>query len=757
MKKIIAAILTASLLITAPVSAETIYEENETTTVTRGVTLQKVNTFSENGWVKANILKIDMTDDSLDLKVLTSPTGTSSLSTVKKMAEHYDTKAAVNADFFNMVSGETNMLGMVYQNGELVSTPSKDNFVSFAITEDNRVLFDYFTFSGTLYANNTSLTKASSCELYQINKVPVDTGAVTMITSAWGESVTVPPHCYAMICEPYDTNMYKMVGSSWGYEAVAIPENGAVFIANHSVNGFLNHNFALGDVIEVETTISPDTEKIKEASGGNTMLVENGEVCEFTSNITGKAQRTAMGLSPSGDTLYLVTIDGRQDDCAGFTQTDMASFMIELGCDTAINLDGGGSTTMVTEDRYTGKQTIQNTLSSQRAVSTALGIFSTAQPDIVVSGEIKTSSKEIILGDKVEVYAAFYDEYYNTASLVPEDITYTTTDEWAVVDANTITFSSPGTHLIHAEYDGVILETEVEVVDDIFAINIYPERVNATASSKAFTVTGYTLSGKAVNIPYPLVSFEAYGDITMTDNSVDKGDGKGTVIAVYNSLTSNAIVNGEKYEIPVSDIKASDTFEGIIEQGEKITVSGRFEAPNNFLGRFQIRERLTDLSTRGDVYALGDVYDTWNLFTVYRKVDGFTERVIENTKIVTLANSVSSSVRLTDSTAWGKIKTVCENISTKNIVFMLNNPVYNMNQGEQTVWNYYMNLLTQKGVNVFVVAPGEKSEATADNGVRYLYVGSIGNCSLASYEYGFSASAPLTLTFSGDEVKYIYQ
>ena len=756
MKKIIAAFLAASFLITLPVSAETIYEDSSLSTVTRGVTLEKVNSFSEYGWIRANILKVDLTDEQLYLKVLTSPDGTSSLTTVKKMAEHYDAKAAVNADFFNMISGETNMLGMVYQNGELVSTPSKDNFVSFTITEDNQILFDYFTFTGTLYAKNTSLTEHSECELYQINKVPLDTGAITMITPAWGESVTIPPHCYAMICEPYDTNQYKMVGLSWGYEAVKIPENGAVFVANYSINGFLNHNFAMGDVIEVETTISPDADKIKEASGGNTMLVKGGEVCEFTSNITGKAQRTAMGLSSSGDTLYLVTIDGRQDDCPGFTQTDMANYMISLGCEDAINLDGGGSTTMVTEDRYTGSGKIQNTVTSQRPVSTALGIFSTAQPDFAVSGEMKTSKSEIIVGDSAQVYAAFYDEYYNAIPLT-EDITYTTTDETATIEGNVITFNSPGMHYIYAEYDGVILEAEIEAVDDIFAINIYPEKADVTTSSKSFVVTGYTLSGKSVNIPYPLVSFEASGDITMTENRVNTGEGKGFVRAVYNSLTSNAVVNGERHEVEEEDIKAPDIYEGYIEPGEKVVVSGIFETPKNLLGRFQIRERLKDMASRGDVYALGNVYDTWEEFTVYRKVDGFTERVIENTKIVTIANDKSSSIRLTDSTAWSKIKTVCENITEKNVVFMLNSPVYKMNNGEQLVWNYYMDILTNKGINVFVVSSGEKSEATTEKGVRYLYVGPIGTCNLASYDYGFSASSPLTLTFSGDEIKYTFE
>lgn len=756
MKKIIAALLAASL-ITLPTQAETIYENVTKTTVTRGVTHQKVATFTDTGWVRANVLRVDMTDESLELKVLTSPSGTSSLSTVKKMAENYNTKAAVNADFFNMQSGETNMLGMVYQNGELISTPSKDNLVSFAITEDNQVIFDYFTFSGTLYAENTSLCEYSSCELYQINKVPYDTGVITMITSAWGEKVTVPAYCYAMICDPYDTDKYQMTGLSWGGEAVNIPKGGAVFIANYSVNGFLNANFALGDVIRVETTISPNVEKIKEASGGNTLIVDNGEVCEFTNNITGKNPRTAMGLSPSGKTLVLVTIDGRQSDCAGFTQTDLANFMIALGCDKAINLDGGGSTTMVTVDRFTGQQTIQNSITSQRAVSTAVGIISNGISDTAAGGEILTSADAVITGDSVEVYAAFYDEYYNTLPLQTYDITYTTTDKNAIIQGNKITFSTPGVHSVYCEYQGVILETEVKAVSDIFAINIYPEKVDTSSSDKSFIVTGYSTGGEAVNIPNELLEFEFDSAVIMEGATVKKGSGTGTVTAKYKSLTSSAVVNGEKHQITASDIKAPDTYEGYIENGTKITVCGNIETPKNLLGRLQIKQRLKDLTLSGDVYALNSVYDPWNMFTVYRKTDGFTERVIDNTKIVTISNLKDSSIRLTDSTAWGKLKTVCENITQKNLVLMINEPVYNMNSGEQEVFDYYMNMLTEKGVNVFVVSTGEKSEATVKNGVRYLYVGNLNTPSVASFNYDLATTNPLTISISGDEVKYTFE
>lgn len=754
MKKFISLLITGILISSSAQAA--VYENNDITTITKGVTHQRVDSFSDSGWRKADVIRIDLTDPDLELKVLTSPNGISTLATVKTMAEANNTKAAVNADFFNMVSGETNMLGMVFKDGELISTPSTDNFVSFVIDENNNVIFDYFTFEGTLYAENTSLTQFSSCELYQINKVPVTTGGVTMITSAWGSAVTIPAYNYAMICEPDgEDGKYKMTGCSWGGEKVNIPSGGAVFIANYSVNAFLNMNFAIGDIIRVETKISPDIDLIKEASGGNTLIVKDGKVCEFTSNIPGKAQRSAMGLSPSGKTLVLVTVDGRMDDCAGFNQTDLAEFMIALGCDSAINLDGGGSTTLVTPDRYTGVQSVQNEITSQRRVSTAIGVISHAGEKQAAMGEMKLSAETLIAGGSTDVSAVFYDENYNNVPIDLSKLRITCSDPYAVITSNRVMPTSEGVHTVFVSYENITLQKDIRVLGDIFAINIYPEAVDASSSDKKMTVTAYDRSGYSAPIPLSLLSFETTGDVTMSSDTVIKGSGTGTVTARYEDLSSVAVVNGEKY-MRSEDIKTEDRFEGYISNGEKITVTGCVKKPSNLISRLQAKNRLTHLSSCGDVYALGDIFDPQSIFTVYRKINGFTQRVIENTRIVTVANSQSSSIRLSEKNAWGNLKIVCEASTEKNIVFMLNEPVYKMNDGEQLVWDYCMKLLTDKGVNVFVVSAGEKSEATVSDGVRYLYVGSVGECKNASFDYGLKAASPLTLTFSGDELYYSY-
>ncbi len=88
---------------------------------------------------------------------------------------------------------------------------------------------------------------------------------------------------------------------------------------------------------------------ITEAVSGRPMVVDRGRMSEelytFPRTWT-REPRTAVGVSESGRKVILVTVDGRRATSHGGTLEEIAQIMIELGAFRAINLDGGGSTTM---------------------------------------------------------------------------------------------------------------------------------------------------------------------------------------------------------------------------------------------------------------------------------------------------------------------------------------------------------------------------------------------------------------------------
>ncbi|MGE0784907.1 MAG: phosphodiester glycosidase family protein [Sandaracinaceae bacterium] len=89
---------------------------------------------------------------------------------------------------------------------------------------------------------------------------------------------------------------------------------------------------------------------VTDALSGRPILLERGEIATevldgfATSNL--RQPRTAVGVSRDGRTAVLVVVDGRQDQSVGFTLYQLARTLRELGAYRAINLDGGGSSTM---------------------------------------------------------------------------------------------------------------------------------------------------------------------------------------------------------------------------------------------------------------------------------------------------------------------------------------------------------------------------------------------------------------------------
>lgn len=101
-------------------------------------------------------------------------------------------------------------------------------------------------------------------------------------------------------------------------------------------------------------------------------LLENGEMTVSETEEVGKAKssnpRTAIGII---DSLHYVMVvsDGRTSASEGLSLYELASFMQELGVDTAYNLDGGGSSTMYFNGSIVNNPTTNGKRISERSVS----------------------------------------------------------------------------------------------------------------------------------------------------------------------------------------------------------------------------------------------------------------------------------------------------------------------------------------------------------------------------------------------------
>lgn len=97
-------------------------------------------------------------------------------------------------------------------------------------------------------------------------------------------------------------------------------------------------------------------------------LLENGEITVGVSDEVGRAKasnpRTAIGILEEGHYVFVVS-DGRSAESEGLSLYELAEFLQSLGVQTAYNLDGGGSSTMV----YQGALVNQPSGGKERAVT----------------------------------------------------------------------------------------------------------------------------------------------------------------------------------------------------------------------------------------------------------------------------------------------------------------------------------------------------------------------------------------------------
>ncbi|MBN1813362.1 MAG: phosphodiester glycosidase family protein [Anaerolineae bacterium] len=119
-----------------------------------------------------------------------------------------------------------------------------------------------------------------------------------------------------------------------------------------------------------------------QALAGSQILVEDGESV-VEQGAGGLHPRTAVAVDEEGGTLWLIVVDGRQCGYSeGVTLEELADIAVKLGGDRALNLDGGGSSTLVIADGG-GTSVLNAPIHTrvpmrQRPVANHLGVY--AQP-----------------------------------------------------------------------------------------------------------------------------------------------------------------------------------------------------------------------------------------------------------------------------------------------------------------------------------------------------------------------------------------
>lgn len=151
------------------------------------------------------------------------------------------------------------------------------------------------------------------------------------------------------------------------------PADGCVLIARGTAVDFIN-NLQIGDTVTIDQVITtPDSRRVRPVQivSGNPKNVGNGANLNSESergDASDRHPRTAIGISEDGNTIIQMVVDGRSAS-KGVTTGMLADLMLRAGAYEAVNLDGGGSSTL-----YTAALGVRNNCSdgSERSVGNAI-------------------------------------------------------------------------------------------------------------------------------------------------------------------------------------------------------------------------------------------------------------------------------------------------------------------------------------------------------------------------------------------------
>ncbi|GAA3874529.1 phosphodiester glycosidase family protein [Streptomyces sedi] len=311
-----------------------------------GAELTSYHRMESDKWLSAHALSLDLTSD-LRIDYL-APAHVADAAPVSELVADHDpgegrtTVAALNADFFDIGATEA-PLGPGLSEGELLHGSDGGSTEAVGIAPDGagRVL--------DLYFDGTATLPAGAVDLAGFNTPDLPPGGVGVYTSAWGEADRA-----LLVAEAGETT--EVVIDDGEVTSVSdkpgdgpVPEDATVLLGRER-GALALEGLEVGDPVSVEYAPVTDdgSELPRTAVGGRGLLVVDGEPQDWEglpNNDT--APRTAVGFSRDGQRMFVLSVEGRQAHSGGTTLTELASMMADLGAYSALNLDGGGSSTLL--------------------------------------------------------------------------------------------------------------------------------------------------------------------------------------------------------------------------------------------------------------------------------------------------------------------------------------------------------------------------------------------------------------------------
>lgn len=517
--------------------------------------------------ILADVVQVDLQNPYVNLNVMTGKDGKfTTRQSVEGMAQETGAVAGVNGDYFN-TSAEGVPMGAQVSNGVLMSSPSQlSGMYAFGVTKSGTPMIEQFNFTGKVTAEDGSTFDLAGINqasyMTEPDKTFSHTNKMYIYTDAW-KAVERPANSSTTPTEVLvQDGVIKQISLNKGINQT-VPAGAYILRAHGTAAKFIQQHMTVGQKVTADyalqvkstgKTVNPSDLEVM--IGGHTILVDQGKATSFSRSVTalgGNRARTAVGYSQDGRYAYIIAVEDNNNS-AGMSLYELQSFMTSIGVWKGLNLDGGGSTTLVT--RPLGEDQADLTFeteyggTTQRSVVNGLGVYTSA-PQGSVKGFSISGPKQLLLGQTATYTAKGYDTYYNPIKNDAIKPTWKAGNSNIKWNGTQFQALKSGTAKVVATSNGISTSMNVEVVGAEAIQSLTP--ATKTASLKAGTtlsvpVTATLKNGSSLTIAPEMLKWEFVGfkgtvkGDQLTINSVNNGTDVGYAIARYDGFSTMIVL-----------------------------------------------------------------------------------------------------------------------------------------------------------------------------------------------------------------------
>ncbi|MER6737218.1 phosphodiester glycosidase family protein [Streptomyces puniciscabiei] len=364
-----------------------------------GVTYRQFDVRAAAGPAHAHLLTVDLADPHVHVDLL-YPGAVAARATVSGMADSAGAVAGVNGDFFDIsetqhpgVDATGASVGPAIAGGQALkaAVPNGQRFGPalppgtstqdvFGVGTDGQARLDRLSLTGSVD------TPDGTFPLKGLNQYALPENSVGAFTAQWGSASRMRAVCGtdAQRSAPCSTDTYevkvrggRVVSASDTPGSGAIPADTTVLVGREEGAQQLR-KLAVGDAVKVTHDLVAASSGVRYAFAvGGFPVLQNGEALSGLDDTTSSV-RTAVGFRDGGRQLLILALDGAAAYRTGMTVAEEAGTMRSLGASDAFNLDGGGSTELVTRDDGASAVTVRNhpSTGAERPVANGIGVFS---------------------------------------------------------------------------------------------------------------------------------------------------------------------------------------------------------------------------------------------------------------------------------------------------------------------------------------------------------------------------------------------